>query len=122
MDTADQLMAHAAAQGAELAVLPEYFCLMGHQDTDKLQIAETYGDGPMQSALSAMAKRHGLGLRSARENIADLIDADSFSEYGALAVPVVGNSVRVTTVPLVPRSELTFEFKLATLAVPTATL
>jgi len=34
----------------------------------------------------AMAKRHALGLRSARENIADLIDADSFSEYGALAV------------------------------------
>ena len=34
----------------------------------------------------AMAKRHALGLRSARENIADLIDAGSFSEYGALAV------------------------------------
>jgi pyruvate/2-oxoglutarate dehydrogenase complex dihydrolipoamide acyltransferase (E2) component len=34
----------------------------------------------------AMAKRHALGLRSARENIADLVDADSFSEYGALAV------------------------------------
>jgi acetyl-CoA carboxylase carboxyltransferase component len=34
----------------------------------------------------AMAKRHALGLRSARENIADLVDAESFSEYGALAV------------------------------------
>ena len=34
----------------------------------------------------AMAKRHALGLRSARENIADLVDAGSFSEYGALAV------------------------------------
>lgn len=34
----------------------------------------------------AMAKRHALGLRSARENIADLIDPGSFSEYGALAV------------------------------------
>ena len=34
----------------------------------------------------AMAKRHDLGLRSARENIADLVDAGSFSEYGALAV------------------------------------
>jgi acetyl-CoA carboxylase carboxyltransferase component len=34
----------------------------------------------------AMAKRHTLGLRSARENIADLVDAGSFSEYGALAV------------------------------------
>lgn len=34
----------------------------------------------------AMAKRHAQGLRSARENIADLCDAGSFVEYGALAV------------------------------------
>jgi acetyl-CoA carboxylase carboxyltransferase component len=34
----------------------------------------------------AVAKRHALGQRSARENIADLCDADSFMEYGALAV------------------------------------
>ncbi len=34
----------------------------------------------------ALAKRHALGLRSARENIADLCDADSFIEFGALAV------------------------------------
>jgi acetyl-CoA carboxylase carboxyltransferase component len=33
----------------------------------------------------AVAKRHGLGLRTARENIADLCDADSFVEYGGLA-------------------------------------
>jgi acetyl-CoA carboxylase carboxyltransferase component len=34
----------------------------------------------------AIAKRHALGLRTARENIADLCDPGSFSEYGALAV------------------------------------
>jgi acetyl-CoA carboxylase carboxyltransferase component len=34
----------------------------------------------------AMAKRHALGLRSARENLADLCDAGSFIEYGALAI------------------------------------
>ena len=33
----------------------------------------------------AVAKRHALGLRTARENVADLIDAGSFIEYGALA-------------------------------------
>ena len=33
----------------------------------------------------AVAKRHALGLRTARENIADLCDAGSFVEYGALA-------------------------------------
>jgi acetyl-CoA carboxylase carboxyltransferase component len=34
----------------------------------------------------AVGKRHALGLRTARENVADLCDAGSFSEYGALAV------------------------------------
>ncbi len=34
----------------------------------------------------AIAKRHAQGLRSARENIADLCDPGSFTEYGALAV------------------------------------
>jgi acetyl-CoA carboxylase carboxyltransferase component len=34
----------------------------------------------------ALARRHALGQRTARENIADLCDADSFMEYGALAV------------------------------------
>ena len=33
-----------------------------------------------------VAKRHALGQRTARENIAGLCDADSFLEYGALAV------------------------------------
>ena len=34
----------------------------------------------------AVAKRHAQGMRTARENIADLCDAGSFIEYGALAV------------------------------------
>ncbi|WP_280452518.1 acetyl-CoA carboxylase family protein [Nocardia cyriacigeorgica] len=34
----------------------------------------------------AVAKRHRLGRRTARENIADLVDADSFVEYGGLAI------------------------------------
>jgi acetyl-CoA carboxylase carboxyltransferase component len=34
----------------------------------------------------AVAKRHALGMRTARENIADLCDAGSFMEYGVLAV------------------------------------
>ncbi|BCZ25383.1 carboxyl transferase domain-containing protein [Mycobacterium senriense] len=35
---------------------------------------------------AAVAKRHSRGRRTARENIADLIDPDSFVEYGALAI------------------------------------
>ena len=34
----------------------------------------------------AVAKRHGAGKRTARENIADLIDPGSFVEYGPLAI------------------------------------
>ena len=32
------------------------------------------------------AKRHAKGYRTARENVADLVDAGSFQEYGQLAV------------------------------------
>ncbi len=38
------------------------------------------------SRSAAVAKRHALGLRTARENIADLCDEGSFMEYGALAI------------------------------------
>lgn len=34
----------------------------------------------------AVAKRHAAGMRTARENIGDLFDAGTFTEYGALAV------------------------------------
>ena len=62
LDQAEALLKQAADQGAELAVLPEYFCLLGRRDTDKLEIAETFGDGPMQSRLAQMAKLQGVHL------------------------------------------------------------
>ena len=34
----------------------------------------------------AVARRHDRGRRTARENVADLLDADSFVEYGALVI------------------------------------
>ncbi|WP_248491747.1 carboxyl transferase domain-containing protein [Tsukamurella sp. PLM1] len=36
---------------------------------------------------AAVAKRHRIGRRTARENIADLVDEGSFAEYGALVLP-----------------------------------
>ena len=60
LDTVASLLSQAAHQQAELAVLPEYFCLMGHKDTDKLHIAEAFGDGPIQTRLSALAAQHAL--------------------------------------------------------------
>jgi nitrilase len=60
LETARQLLAQAGAQGAELAVLPEYFCLMGQQDTDKLSIKEVAGGGLIQDFLSHSARELGL--------------------------------------------------------------
>jgi nitrilase len=59
---ARSLLQQAANQGAELAVLPEYFCLIGQHDADKLAIQEPYGSGPIQQFLSDMAKDLGLWL------------------------------------------------------------
>ena len=56
LDAARQLLAEAATQGAELAVLPEYFCLLGRRDTDKLQLAESAGRGLLQKFLSQCAQ------------------------------------------------------------------
>jgi len=60
LETAARLIAQAAQAGAELVALPEYFCLMGHADTDKLAHAEPAGDGPIQRFLSEQARTHGL--------------------------------------------------------------
>ncbi|MCB1976192.1 MAG: carbon-nitrogen hydrolase family protein, partial [Nitrosomonas sp.] len=43
-------------------VLPEYFCLMGMKDTDKLAAMEQPGNGPIQTFLSETAKRLGIWL------------------------------------------------------------
>jgi len=62
LEAATGLIAQAAAAGARLVALPEYFCLMGRSDDDKLAIAETPGDGPIQRFLSAQALRHRLWI------------------------------------------------------------
>ncbi len=61
-DAAARLVAEAAAGGAELVALPEYFCLLGRHDTDKLALAEAPGDGPIQRFLSDIAQQHGVWL------------------------------------------------------------
>ena len=63
--TAARLIAEAAAAGAQLVLLPEYFCVMGRRDTDKLALAEPPGTtamSPIQQFLAATAREHGLWL------------------------------------------------------------
>jgi predicted amidohydrolase len=62
LDAARRLIAQAAREGAELAALPEYFCLMGRDDGAKLAHAEAPGDGPIQAFLAAQAREHALWL------------------------------------------------------------
>ncbi|HQR69963.1 MAG TPA: carbon-nitrogen hydrolase family protein [Burkholderiaceae bacterium] len=59
---AAELIREAAATGAQLVALPEYFCLMGMQDTDKVGVREALGRGPIQDFLAAQARQHGLWL------------------------------------------------------------
>ncbi|WP_025098498.1 carbon-nitrogen hydrolase family protein [Burkholderia sp. A1] len=60
LDEAGRLIAEAATGGAQLVLLPEYFCFMGRRDTDKLAIAEPYQDGPIQRFLGDAARHHGV--------------------------------------------------------------
>lgn len=46
--------------GAELLVLPENFAFMGMQAGDKLLIAEEYGQGEIQLAVSELAQRYNI--------------------------------------------------------------
>jgi predicted amidohydrolase len=59
---AHALLGEAAAAGAELAVLPEYFCMMGARDTDKLALRETAGAGTVQGFLADAAREFGLWI------------------------------------------------------------
>ena len=59
---ARQLLEAAARAGAELAALPEYFCLMGRSDADKLALAERFGAGPIQDFLARAARELGLWI------------------------------------------------------------
>lgn len=59
---AGRLIALAAARGARLVALPEYFPLIGVSDAERLAAREEDGDGPIQRFLSDAAQRHGLWL------------------------------------------------------------
>jgi acetyl-CoA carboxylase carboxyltransferase component len=54
--------------------------------TDLTDVRERHALGLDHRRTAAIAKRHGLNRRSARENIGDLVDPGSFVEYGALAI------------------------------------
>jgi deaminated glutathione amidase len=62
LTTAKRLIKAAAQDGAQIAVLPEYFCIMGLKDTDKVRAKEKLGSGPIQEELVEIAKDSGIYL------------------------------------------------------------
>lgn len=62
LSEAERLIEQAVDAGANLVALPEYFAIMGMKDTDKVNVREVEGKGPIQSFLSRMAKRHRIWL------------------------------------------------------------
>lgn len=64
---AGRLIAQAAAEGARLVALPEYFCILGRHETDKVKVRETDaaqagGGGPIQAFLTEAASRNKVWL------------------------------------------------------------
>jgi nitrilase len=59
---AGDLITQAAARGARLVVLPEYFAILGLRDEDKVAVREREGAGAIQDFLADAAQRHGIWL------------------------------------------------------------
>jgi nitrilase len=60
--TARRLVTQAAADGAQLVLLPEYWAIMGVHDSDKVAVAEPLGSGTIQDFMSALALELGIWL------------------------------------------------------------
>ena len=100
LETARRLVGRAAADGATLVVLPEYFCFMGKADRDKLAVAEAPGEGPIQRTLAESAREHGVWLIGGTLPLA--IDDGGAAGDGAGEVDRVMNANLVFS----PRGEL----------------
>src|SRR5699024_10609469 len=59
---AQALLAQAAADGADIAVLPENFAVMNAGRKATLAAAEADGHGPIQDAIAHAAQQHGLWI------------------------------------------------------------
>jgi acetyl/propionyl-CoA carboxylase alpha subunit/acetyl-CoA carboxylase carboxyltransferase component len=59
---------------------------LDHIRADLAEVIERHAIGLDERRPQAVAKRHKIGMRTIRENLADLLDDGSFIEYGALAL------------------------------------
>jgi len=62
LEAARRLIAEAARRGARLVSLPEYFCIFGMRESDKVGLRERDGDGPIQRFLADAARELGVWI------------------------------------------------------------
>jgi len=62
LETARRLLGEAARQGARLVGLPEYFCIFGMRERDKVAVRERDGAGPIQQFLSEVAREYAMWI------------------------------------------------------------
>jgi predicted amidohydrolase len=58
LEAARRMIAEVAQQGARIVSVPEYFCIFGMRDRDKVDVRERDGNGPIQQFLSDAAREH----------------------------------------------------------------
>jgi nitrilase len=91
LELADRLLAEAAVDGVNLAVLPENFALMGKQGRDKTAHAEQPGSGPIQDFLAAAANRYRLWIVAGSM---PLVSPEAERVFGACPVYAADGSVQ----------------------------
>lgn len=62
LDKVTALVEKAAQAGVNWVVLPEYWPIMGQEETDKLAFAEADGEGMLQNTLAQLALKHRVSL------------------------------------------------------------
>lgn len=62
LDDVEIWLQQAHDSQVDVVVLPENFAFMGRKETDKLMVAEQFGEGEIQGILSKLAKNHNLWI------------------------------------------------------------
>jgi acetyl-CoA carboxylase carboxyltransferase component len=78
------LLEESGAEGTDASAGPSI--PPGHIRADLAEVLERHRMGLDEGRPEVVERRHAGGRRTARENIADLVDDGSFIEYGALAI------------------------------------
>lgn len=86
IDSGAPVLVFKATEGAEAETASDRIVDLDSVRSDLARVMERHALGMDANRGDVVAKRHGLGRRTARENVDDLCDADSFVEYGPLTI------------------------------------